>query len=187
MKPKKLIHDEAVARVPVLADRMSKINDQLNIAHYAKGSIVDYCHALNKSVIHIGKVPDDFTQEDVDNYLLDLLSRKLGPAESQFKHFIFGLKKYRTTMGCPGLLDLRLPKVRRRKKLPRILSVEQICHLLHSCELYSKCLYSVIYDCGLRASEACRLQWNDISYFLRLLSVYAIMECSPPQTERRSE
>jgi len=160
----KKISDMAIEKVPALSDRISLFQSKLQIAHYAQGSITDYCHALYKSVVHIGKLPDDFTQKDVDGYLQSMLSRKPVPAEAQFKHFIYGLKCYRTTMGLPELQGLALPKIRREKKLPRILSFQQVMHLLNVCDLYSKTLLAVIYDCGLRAFEACSLQWNDINF-----------------------
>ena len=160
--PKK-ISDVAIEKVPTLSNRISSFQSKLQIAHYAQGSITDYCHALYKAVVHIGKLPDDFAQEDVDGYLQSMLSRKPTPAEAQFKHFIYGLKCYRSTMDCPELTGLALPKIQRAQKLPRILSFQQVMHLLGVCDLYSKALLAVIYDCGLRAFEACKLKWNDIN------------------------
>ena len=164
--PKK-ISDMAIEKVPAISDRFSLFRSKLQIAHYAPGSITDYCHALYKAVAFIGKQPDDFTQEDVDHYLTSMLSRKPMPAEAQFKHFVYGLRCYRKSMDCSELRGLALPKVRRERKLPRILSAKQMMHLLGVCDLYSKTLLAVIYDCGLRAFEACNLKWNDI-YFDRL-------------------
>lgn len=161
--PKK-ISDLAAEKVPSLPDRISLFRSKLQIAHYAPGSITDYCHALHKSVAYLGKLPDDFTQADVDGYLHSMMSRHPQPAESQFKHFVYGLKCYRQAMGLSGLDGLALPRIRRERKLPRILSREQTAHLLRTCELYSKALFAVIYDCGLRAFEACALNWNDISF-----------------------
>ena len=163
--PKK-ISDVAIEKVPAVSDRFSLFRSKLQIAHYAPGSITDYCHALYKAVVFIGKQPDDFTQKDVDHYLASMLSRKPMPAEAQFKHFVYGLRCYRRCMDCPELHGLALPKVRRERKLPRILSTKQIMHLLGVCDLYSKTLLAVIYDCGLRAFEACNLKWTDI-YFDR--------------------
>ena len=161
--PKK-ISDKAIERVPALTDRISFFQSKLHIAHYAHGSITDYCHALYKAVLHVGKLPEEFTQADLDEYLESMLGRVPQPAEAQFKHFIYGLKCYLHTMDYPELAGLALPKIRREKKLPRILSVEEVRLLLHVCELYSKALFSVIYDCGLRTFEACNLKWNDISF-----------------------
>ena len=135
--PKK-ISDVAIERVPSLRNRISSFQSKLAIAHYAHGTITDYCHALYKAVVYIGKLPDDFSKDDVDGYLQSVLSRKLMPAEVQFKHFVYGLKCYRQTMGCPELRGLSLPKIQREKKLPRILSFQQVMRLLGACSLYSK-------------------------------------------------
>lgn len=153
-----------MAQVPSLTNRIALFQSKLQISHYAAGSITDYCHAIYKAVLYIGKLPEDFTQENVDDYFQSMLQRKPVPAEAQFKHFVYGLKNYLKTMGYPELQGLALPKIRRSRKLPRILSVENIKHLLHTCELYSKALFAVIYDCGLRAFEACNLKWNDIDF-----------------------
>lgn len=67
-------------------------------------------------------------------------------------------------MGLAALQGLSLPRIRREKKLPRILSAQQVMRMLTSCDLYSKTLLAVIYDCGLRAFEACNLKWNDINF-----------------------
>ena len=150
--PKK-ISDVAIEKVPSLCNRISLFQNKLAIAHYAHGTITDYCHALYKAVVYIGKLPDDFIQEDVDGYLQSMLSRKPIPAEAQFKHFVYGLKCYRQTMDCTELRGLSLPKIRRERKLPRILSFQQVMRFLGACSLYCKTLLSVIYDCGLCAFE----------------------------------
>lgn len=161
--PKK-ISDIAVGKVPSFADRVSLYKSKLQIARLAEGTITDYCHQLYKAVAHVGKLPEEFTQEDLDAYLKSMLDRKPLPAAAQFKHFVYGMKNYLHAMGYPELQGLAMPKIRREKRLPRILSVEKIRILLRSCDLYSKALLTTIYDCGLRSFEACNLHWNDIDF-----------------------
>ena len=91
--PKK-ISDIALAKVPSFANRVSLFQSKLQITRHASGTIVDYSHALYKAVAYIGKLLEEFTQEDADGYLSYLLSRQPQPAVSQFKHFIYGLKSY---------------------------------------------------------------------------------------------
>lgn len=158
----KKISSLATERVPVLSSRITLFQSKLRIARYAPGTVTDYCHAIYKAVAHVGKLPEEFTQEDADGYLQFLLDRKPQPAVSQFKHFIYGLKCYLNTLGYPELQGLVLPKIRREKKLPHIMSKEQVMTLLRNSDLYFKALFGVIYDCGLRSSEACNLCWNDI-------------------------
>jgi len=167
----KKISDRAIAKVPSFANRVSLFTSKLQISRYAAGTITDYCHALYKAVLHVGKLPEEFIQSDVEDYLQSMLRRKSVPSEAQFKHFIYGLKCYLHTMGHKELAGLVLPKIRREKKLPRVMSMEDVKTLLHSCELYSKALFSIIYDCGLRSSEACNLKWTDIDVHRRMVHI----------------
>jgi integrase len=119
----------------------------------------------------VGKLPEEFTQADLDDYLQSMLRRKPLPAEAQFKHFIYGLKCYLNTLGYKELPGLVLPAIRRDKKLPRVRSTEDVRTLLHCCELYTKSLFSIIYDCGLRAFEACNLKWTDIDIHRKMVHI----------------
>lgn len=161
--PKK-ISDIAIGKVPSFAERVSLYESKLQITRHAAGTITDYCHALYKAVAHVGRLPEEFTQTDFDGYLKSMLGREPQPAVSQFKHFIYGLKSYLNAMGYPELQGLAVPTIRREKRLPRILSVEKVCLLLHACGLYSKALLGIIYDGGMRSFEACNLRWVDIDF-----------------------
>ena len=165
------ISDKAISKVPTFADRISLFQSKLQICGRAAGTITDYSHALYKAVYQVGKLPEDFSQQDLDAYLKSMLDRKPQPAVSQFKHFVYGLKSYLKALGYPELQGLAMPTIRRVKRLPRVFSVEEIRTLLRSCELYSKTLFAVIYDCGLRSGEACRLDWTDISFDRRQVHV----------------
>lgn len=101
--PKK-ISDMAVEKVPSISNRFSLFQSKFQIAHYAQGSIIDYCHALYEAVVYQSKSPDDFTQADVDGYLQYLLSCKPMPAEAQFKHFVYGLKYFHVVFIIPDSL-----------------------------------------------------------------------------------
>jgi hypothetical protein len=120
----KKISDKAIAKVPAFADRISLFSSKLQISRYAAGTITDYCHALYKAVLQVGKLPEEFTQQDLDDYLKSMLCRKPLPAEAQFKHFIYGLKCYLNTLGHKAPTGLVLPKIRREEKLPRVMSME---------------------------------------------------------------
>ena len=136
--PKK-ISDMTVEKVPSISNRFSLFQSKLQIAHYAQGSIIDYCHALYEAVVYLSKSLDDFTQADVDGYLQYLLSRKPMPAEAQFKHFVYGLKFYRSTMGLSALEGLALPKIRRERKQLRIMSVRELYIAVHQPRGATKC------------------------------------------------
>ena len=163
--------DKAIAAVPKFRDRISLFTKKLRLAQYADGSIYDYRLKIAQAVLFFKKLPDEFTQTDIDYYLSTLLDKNRCSL-SFFKHTVFGLQAYYKVMGLKQPGGLVLPPVRKPKKLPRVLSQEQIARLLRNCSLYDKTLLAIIYDCALRVGEACRLRWDDICFDRKKLFVF---------------
>ena len=163
--------DKAIAAVPKFRDRISLFTKKLRLAQYADGSIYDYRLKIAQAVLFFKKLPDEFTQTDIDYYLSTLLDKNRCSL-SFFKHMIFGLQAYYKVMGLKQPGGLVLPPVRKPKRLPRVLSQEQIARLLRNCSLYDKTLLAIIYDCALRVGEACRLRWDDICFDRKKLFVF---------------
>ena len=162
--------DKACAVVPEFENRIYRFDKKLRIAQYAEHSIYDYKLKIAQAALYLQKLPDDFTQDDIEGYLSSLLDQKRYSI-SFFKHTVFGLQNYYKVMGLKQPRGLVLPKVRKPKKLPRVLSQRSIARLLKSCGLYDKALLALIYDCALRVSEVCRLRWEDVCFDRRMLFV----------------
>jgi integrase len=152
--------DKAIEAVPKFGDRISLFTKKLRLAQYADGSIYDYRLKISQAVLYHNKLPDYFTQTDIEVYLSMLMDQKRY-SMSYFKHTVFGLQAYYKVMGLKEPGGLVLPKIRKPKRLPRVLSQDQIARLIHLCDLYDKALLSTIYDCALRVSEVCRLRYPE--------------------------
>ena len=83
----------AIETVPGYGDRISLFTKKLRLAQYAYSSIYSYRLKISQAVLYLKKLPDDFTQTDVDDYLTMLLDRNCYSL-SFFKHTVFGLKDY---------------------------------------------------------------------------------------------
>ena len=83
--------DKAIEAVPRFAERISLFTKKLRLAQYADSTIYSYRLKISQAVLYLKKLPDDFTQADVDEYLTMLLDRNRY-SMSFFKHTIFGLK-----------------------------------------------------------------------------------------------
>ena len=164
------IIDKAYAVVPNFKNRLSLFNKKLRLAQYAEKSIYDYSLKIAQAVIYLQKLPDNFTQDDIEGYLSSLLDQKRYSI-SFFKHMVFGLQNYYKVMGLKEPGGLVIPKIRKHHKLPRVISQRGVARLLQRCELYDKTLLALIYDCALRVSEACKLRWEDIDFDRRMLFV----------------
>ena len=65
----------AIETVPGYGDRISLFTKKLRLAQYAYSSIYSYRLKISQAVLYLKKLPDDFTQTDVDDYLTMLLDR----------------------------------------------------------------------------------------------------------------
>ena len=103
--------------------------------------------------MHFGCLPTELDPEQVRDYLYLLQSRSKTPSQTYFKHTVYGL---RFLLKCEGLdyTFLHLPSIKHAKKLPVVLSKNEMWNLLKSAQLLKhKILLALMYGCGLRCIE----------------------------------
>lgn len=100
-----------------------------------------------------------------------LQQRSKTPSQTYFKHTVYGLRFLLKTEGLPYDF-LHLPAIKRDKKLPVILSREEIWQMLQSARLLKhKILIGLLYGCGLRCMEVRNLRLKDLDFNRRLLHI----------------
>jgi site-specific recombinase XerD len=106
--------------------------------------------------------PDELNQEEIRKFFLHLIeTRKV--AKSTVTVYLSGIKFFcEKTLGHPmPVLDLVRPK--RRRKLPCVLTIEEIKSILAQVRFPTiKMLLVMAYSCGLRLSEATHLKAGDV-------------------------
>lgn len=139
-----------------------KFLKQLHVEQYAPGSITGYTYKLASICLYFGKLPEALTEDDCRDYFNMLLTRTPVPSISYFKHTVYGLRCYSKMMRLPAL-RVALPRIRKERKLPVVLSQAEVRRLLESCDsVRSRALLSLVYSCGLRQSELINLRICDI-------------------------
>jgi len=123
---------------------------------------VAYVHAVKQLAEHYGKSPDLISDEELRQYFVHLTKVKQF-APGSVRVALYGIKfffKHTLRREWPTLDMIR---VRRPKKLPVVLSLDEVRRILRIIERprYCVCL-STIYACGLRLSEGVHVQVGDI-------------------------
>lgn len=100
--------------------------------------------------------------EQILDYLHMLKSKRRTPSESFFKHTVYGLRYlYRIFERTDSRVIL--PSIEREKRLPVVLSQQEIKQLLKTPKLLKhRLLLAMLYGCGLRSFELCKLKISDI-------------------------
>ena len=121
-----------------------------------------YARTVRQLAEHYGRSPDHISEEEVLAYFLYLENDKQ-VSPSTFTQALCGIKFFYEHTLRREWLTFDLVRPRREKKLPVVLSVEEVHRILECLyhPLYRACL-STIYTCGLRLQEGIHLQVKDI-------------------------
>lgn len=145
---------------------MSQLVEQmkmdLSLMSYSPKTIIAYTYHVGRFLESIGKSAETVTADDIRRYLYDLKTiRKCSQANlnQAFSAIKF---LYRKTLDMPlQLSDVKT--LQRGRKLPLVLSCEEVKRLLESAEnIKHKAILMTIYSAGLRLSEATALKVSDI-------------------------
>jgi site-specific recombinase XerD len=136
--------------------------EELQRRNYSAETTRRYLRFVERFAQHFGKSPDKLSPDHIRTYQAYLLKvRKLDPGSVE-NHvaalrflFVHTLHRHEFRQFLP------YPKVRR--KLPKILSQEEVARLIDaSSNLFERTLLMVLYGTGMRRSEVARLKLADI-------------------------
>jgi integrase/recombinase XerD len=135
--------------------------EDLRLRNYAPRTIDTYVSRVVAFARHFGRCPKLLGPEEVRTFQLHLLSRRV--SWSTFNQSICALRfLYGTTLGRAEQLPM-IPFGKRPKKLPCVLSPEEVAQLLQAAEPgCDSILLATTYACGLRLSEVVSLKGQDI-------------------------
>lgn len=154
---------------------MGKVRDKMLSDMQLKGlseaTIKNYLLYARMFVKYHGRPPEEMGGAEIREFLLYLKNeRKLAAATSnQARAAVCFL--YRTTLKRAEEVD-DIPTRKLPKRLPQILSRQDVEKLLNQIRKpHYRLFFMLLYGCGLRIREACRLRWKDIDIKQRFLIV----------------
>ncbi len=138
-----------------------RLIEDMQVRNYSPRTVEAYVAAVAKLARHFMRSPDRLTMEEVRTFQVELLAKK--PSWSQFNQVVAGLRFFfGTTLARPGVVEM-LPYGKKPKRLPTVLSVEEVGQLFESARPgRERVLMQTAYACGLRISELVELQVTDI-------------------------
>jgi integrase/recombinase XerD len=145
---------------PVSPLRRRMIED-MTIRKFAPRTQEGYIRAVKNFSAFLGASPEMASFEDLRRYQLHLVSS--GTGVPTINHSLTALRfLFLVTLRKPDVV-IHLPFVREARRLPVVLSPEQVARLLEAAPgLKYKAALSVAYGAGLRASEVVSLKITDI-------------------------
>ncbi|MBB4803326.1 site-specific recombinase XerD [Flavobacterium nitrogenifigens] len=150
---------------------MARFERRISILGRSQSTFENYARHVAGISLYYGKVPTDLDPEQVHDYLFYLQKKFKSHSQTYFKHTVYGL---RFLLKGEGLAYdyLRLPEIRHEKKLPVVLSKQEVWSMLQACKLLKhKVLIGLLYGCGLRCLEARNVRLQDLDFDRKQLKV----------------
>ncbi len=142
-----------------MEDWKQQVTDEAKLRGYSPKTIKNYCHYIEKFLAS-NKSPREFLLTLIDKEKADETVRTAGFA---IKFYLMKIKKEN---------DFIIPNVKRGKKLPVVLSKEEIQRIIEATNnVNHRLMIQVIYAAGLRMSEIINLKWNDIDFDRNIIHI----------------
>jgi len=147
----------------------TKLSDWMKYKRYSPNSIKAYVSCIGKFLHYFeneATKPSEISAEKIKRFLAGF-----GNSETH-KAYLSAIKLFYDKIGHqPNKLD-RVEYPKQSKKLPIVLSVDEIQRLFTVCEnTKHRVLLALIYSCGLRISELINLKWSHIDRSRMIINI----------------
>ena len=143
-----------------MMESVDKLRTELKLRGFSPLTTRNYSFFVEKFLKSCGKESGSIDQEDAKKYLASLYDSK---SKNTIMLAAASLKFFFQEIIKKEFNDVRIPK--KDKKLPEVLSKEEVLKLLNSAETRkSRLMLSLLYSSGLRVSELVHLKPSDISF-----------------------
>ena len=151
--------------LPDASDLLAKFTEMIRLKHYSLRTEETYRDWIRRYVEYcVVESLEHAESSTVKRYLTYLATRKNVAASTQNQAFNALLFLFRFVLEKP-LDDIKgTVRAKNRRKIPVVLSVDEIIRLFNQVEGTRRMIFELIYGCGLRISELIRLRVQDIDF-----------------------
>lgn len=165
------ILNQAKREVPGFEELLSRFERTVSVLGRSQSTFSNYSRHVASISLYFGKIPTELDAEQVQDYLFYQQKKSKTPSQTYFKHCVYGLRFLLKSEGLPYEF-LRLPSIKHEKKLPVVLSKEEVWAMLKNAKLLKhRILIGLLYGCGLRCMEARSVRLQDLDFDRKQLKV----------------
>jgi len=145
---------------------LKKLNQNLSLKNYSPQTIKSYLYQINDYLKFVEEKKEGINEESAKRFILEKLKKN---SPSSVRHNIFALKYF-----FKEILKqkINIPNPKREKKLPEILTKEEIKKMINiTSNIKHKLIIKMLYGCGLRVNEILNLEKKDINFKENLIKI----------------
>ena len=147
---------------------VDRYSTDCNIKYNSESTKANYLSCVKSFLVKfdVYNEPKEVPTQEIKEYLLEFKTINTR------KHNLCAVKSfYKLTVGMPSKID-KIPYPRSEKKLPIVLSKDEIQCMFNVCENQKhKVILALLYAAGLRANELINLKWSHIDRSRMIINV----------------
>jgi len=141
-----------------------KMQQQTILGGRSQSTLENYIRRIALVCLEFNRLPEDISEEEINEYLMGLAQMAKSPSRSSFKHAVYGLRYYFRHIGL-NKRAIDLPSMKKEVKLPVIFNRSELRQLFTAPTLLKhRIVLTLIYSAGLRSQEAINLKLSDIDF-----------------------
>lgn len=150
-----------------ISEHTARFIQEMNRRNYSKNTINNYVSCLNVFFSTVKKDhPKNVNEADIKEFLSSCIK-----VNTQ-RNYQGAIKKFYEICLNQKHKFKNIPYARVEKKLPIVLSKDEVQRMFNVCEnLKHKIILSILYACGLRVSELINLKWSHIDRARMIINV----------------
>lgn len=150
---------------------LQRFERTVSVLGRSQSTFNNYSRHVAAISLYFCKIPTELDPEQVQDYLFYLQKKSKSLSQTYFKHCVYGLRFLLKSEGL-SYEFLRLPSIKHEKKLPVVLSKEEVWAMLKGAKLLKhKILIGLLYGCGLRCMEVRSVRLQDLDFDRKQLKV----------------
>ena len=164
VKKRSKVVDAAIRDIDGFAKVFKVIHQNTVLKGQSKSTFENYLRRIALISLHFGRMPEEISDDEIQEYLTSLALDPKSPSRSSFKHMVYGLRYYFRHIGQNKRV-VALPSLKNDYKLPVILNRTELKELFKTPKLLKhRIILALAYSAGLRSQELIKLKISDIDF-----------------------
>ncbi|MFN8259128.1 MAG: tyrosine-type recombinase/integrase [Bacteroidales bacterium] len=153
---------KAIETVPGFDIVYKKLVQQVTLRGQSQSTLENYLKSISRISLNFSRLPDQISDDEINEYLCALALDPKAPSRSSFKHAVYGLRYYFRLVG-QNKRAIDLPSLKGDTRLPVIFNRAELRELFKAPTLLKhRIVLTLIYSAGLRGQEVINLKISDI-------------------------
>jgi integrase/recombinase XerD len=162
---------KAIETVPGFEMVYKKLGQQVTLRGQSQSTLDNYIKSISRISLHFSKLPDQISDDEINEYLCALALDPKAPSRSSFKHAVYGLRYYFRLIG-QNKRAIDLPSLKGDTRLPVIFNRAELRELFKAPKLLKhRIVLTLVYSAGLRGQEVINLKISDIEFERKTLHI----------------